>query len=40
MKKLSYFYPNSTKIKELDKSSLYEGERIITKLEDIKYEDE
>jgi hypothetical protein len=40
MKKLAYFYSYLTKNKELDKSSFYEGERIITKLEDIKYEDE
>jgi hypothetical protein len=40
MKKLSYFYPNLTKSKELDKPSLYEGERIISKMEDIKFEDE
>lgn len=40
MKKLAYFYPNSTSSKELGKSSLYEGERIISKCEDIKFEDE
>lgn len=40
MKKLNYFYPNSTQSKELQKSSLYEGERINFKCEDIKFEDE
>ncbi len=40
MKKFSYVYENSYKTQELKKENLYDGERIINKTEEVKYEDE
>jgi hypothetical protein len=40
MKKLAYFYTNPYNTKDLDKSKMFEGERIISKVEDVKFEDE
>jgi hypothetical protein len=39
MKKFAYFYQNAIYSKDLKKEDLYEGERILSKSEEMKYED-
>lgn len=40
MKRFAYIYENPIGTKECTKEYLYEGERILYKNEEIKYEDE
>lgn len=40
MKKFAYFYQNIYSTKDFKKEDFYEGERILNKEEEIKFEDE
>jgi hypothetical protein len=40
MKKFSYVYENTFKTLDMKKEYLYDGEKILNKCEEIKYEDE
>jgi hypothetical protein len=39
MRKFAYFYENTMRSKDARREDFYEGERVLNKTEEIKYED-